>query len=385
MSRRHDNQAQPKNKISATARYLLLATLAVVVTLTTPGRVVSTHYNSTHESSQTILLYCLTLLALYILHGSDPGYLGTPASPTTMTARLDSTDAIDIAARESSHSAEITSGDIITEDDDNQALLLSRHDEETADRDESTEMSANNPLSSPSPALTTGATTTTAPRRNYCHRCHTSPPLRSHHCKDCNRCVSTFDHHCRFVNVCVGERNHARFLLFVLLQWAAFWQCDRVLARSSYGLWSLLRYNSHVTSREELLASLYVTLSKAFLYTMTVPAALVAILHVFFACSNSTTFEFAKASHLEYLRGIDIMALPFSQGNIIANLRLFIQRDEWFQSQRCCVCCRRQSSSSIVLTEWTPIQWPAPSEEDCSRDSEDWWNHPWRNKYWSCC
>jgi hypothetical protein len=27
--------------------------------------------------------------------------------------------------------------------------------------------------------------------------------------------------------------------------------------------------------------------------------------------------------------------------------------------------------------------WKMPMSID--RESEDWWNHPWQNKYWSCC
>lgn len=48
--------------------------------------------------------------------------------------------------------------------------------------------------------------------------CLLCQPLRAHHCRSCGRCVATFDHHCLLLGTCVGERNHARFWWFLLLQ-----------------------------------------------------------------------------------------------------------------------------------------------------------------------
>ena len=171
-----------------------------------------------------------------------------------------------------------------------------------------------------------------------------------------------------------------------MLQFAAFWQCDRVLSTSPYGLWSLLTFSNTTMGSHELIMSLYMTLAKTCIYSLTLPAFLVQSIHMFLALTNSTTFEFNKASHLEYLRNMDALSLPFSQGSMCANLRLFVQRDDCFRTY-CCWPCTRLSSGGIetglVSTPWTPIEWPAPSPEP--RDSDDWWNHPWRNKYWSCC
>ena len=55
-------------------------------------------------------------------------------------------------------------------------------------------------------------------RRKRCEQCRLAPPLRSHHCKVCQKCVATFDHHCDFLGTCIGERNHARFWLFLLVK-----------------------------------------------------------------------------------------------------------------------------------------------------------------------
>jgi hypothetical protein len=48
-------------------------------------------------------------------------------------------------------------------------------------------------------------------------------------------------------------------------------------------------------------------------------------------------------------------------------------------------CCRHQQRhrSSSSSSKWTPQLWEKPGP--IVRDSPDWWNHPWKNKYWSCC
>ena len=42
-----------------------------------------------------------------------------------------------------------------------------------------------------------------------------------------------------------------------------------------------------------------------------------------------------------------------------------------------------KASAALCRREWAPTPWVRPAFID--RDSEDWWNNPWQNKYWSCC
>ncbi|GKY90504.1 hypothetical protein MPSEU_000024100 [Mayamaea pseudoterrestris] len=127
------------------------------------------------------------------------------------------------------------------------------------------------------------------------------------------------------------------------------------------------------------------TVAKTCIYLLTVLALIMVIIHVLLALTNSTTFEFAKASHLDYMQGMDAMAMPFSKGNMCANLKAFVQRDDCFQPFMFRPGARRHDNDETVhqASAWTPIDWSLPTV--APRDSEDWWNHPWRNKYWSCC
>ena len=51
-----------------------------------------------------------------------------------------------------------------------------------------------------------------------CPECSIIILPRSRHCNVCNMCVDRFDHHCPWLNTCVGRRNHAFFIIFVVLQ-----------------------------------------------------------------------------------------------------------------------------------------------------------------------
>jgi len=52
---------------------------------------------------------------------------------------------------------------------------------------------------------------------SLCPFCEIIRGARSRHCNFCDRCVDRFDHHCPWINNCVGRRNHAVFLLHLLL------------------------------------------------------------------------------------------------------------------------------------------------------------------------
>ena len=154
--------------------------------------------------------------------------------------------------------------------------------------------------------------------------------------------------------------------------------------------------------------------SKLYMYTIYFIASLLWIIHTALALGNCTTFEVAKGSkHVGYLKGTGMMDLPFGR-SMFDNARMFFSRDDsmfgwtaFVKGERdCCLggrltfgqvmlpycrgysytCCKngnRPTKATTTTDYWMPILWKMP--EFIDRESEDWWNHPWQNKYWSCC
>jgi hypothetical protein len=121
----------------------------------------------------------------------------------------------------------------------------------------------------------------------------------------------------------------------------------------------------------ESMAGVLVLFTKMYLYPLTLVSFVVWVAHTWFALSNMTSFECGKGSrHIDYLRGTQDCDLPFSQG-CDGNLRLF--------------CCFRDTACNALTGKkaWIPILWKPPGK--IVRDSEDWWENPWQNKYYSCC
>lgn len=232
-------------------------------------------------------------------------------------------------------------------------------------------------------------------RRKYCEVCRHSPPLRSHHCNVCDRCVATFDHHCFFLDTCIGERNHFRFWLFVSLNVICFHVAlgivgsDQIASAGGIGL-GAFRY-----ARIEIpIGRAILILSKIYMYPLYYIVVLLWMIHTILALGNSTTFELTKgAEHIDYLARTSATDFPFGRG-LLNNMQTFILRDEVCSMGRLglsrkswrCRCCRaseQNKSDQKANNEWVPILWKMPQSID--EESADWWNHPWKNKYWSCC
>mmetsp|Transcript_985 Transcript_985/g.2291 ORF Transcript_985/g.2291 Transcript_985/m.2291 type:complete len:377 (-) Transcript_985:51-1181(-) len=197
-------------------------------------------------------------------------------------------------------------------------------------------------------------------RRKRCEVCGISPPLRSHHCRVNRRCVATFDHHCGFLNTCIGERNHFRFWLFVWLNLFC-----------SHGAMGIL------TSRYRIKGGVWLAISVAsrlYVGFIWLSAALLGAVHTVIAVSNVTTFEMTKGSDIDYLRGTQMFDCPFGRG-LCRNIITFVARDDISKLIR---RARRQHGE-----DWTPVVWKMPYYIE--RNSSDCWNHPFQNKYWSCC
>ena len=349
-------------------RYYLLSTLAVTFTVTCPqtflwnsGTLVRPFF-----VARLLIVYLGTLSFLtFCLQGSNPGYL-TPGA----MQQLDDWE----AQQQEQQQEERKSSQRTNSSDDAEK----KRDQGSTD------------FFSPRVSLPTEAENTTAAndrlallensndndssllrptRRPPCRHCpHTMPPppLRSHHCHKCGHHVATFDHHCDFVGTCIGECNHARFWVFLSLQLYGFVMCVAAVLSSPVGIldWILATHRMATTPWTTLV---YIVAGRVYLYPLVAAATLMWIFHTFLACTNSTTFEFAKgARHLEYLHPATRMCdLPFSD-RLDRNLSRWIRR-----------------GLSETDASWRPTLWQRPGE--INHESEEWWQNPWQNKYWSCC
>ena len=152
------------------------------------------------------------------------------------------------------------------------------------------------------------------------------------------------------------------------------------------------------SSSTEILGEAILLLSKLYMYTIYAISTLLCMIHTSLALGNSTTFEMTKGSeHIDYLTGTSMMDFPFGRG-LFSNMRMFASRDDIFSWMQWCVkeggrdrpgrlgpCCKVADKSKSLPERnlWVPILWKMP--DFIERESDDWWNHPWQNKYWSCC
>ena len=355
--RRNRSDDPESTRFFVLLKYGFMSTLAVFIAIFCPGKQ-SLWKNQERIKIAAFLAYLIfSMLWLYFLQGSDPGYL----SAYMLEDGGDLEDGKSLL-NESNTGHSLSDGCDSTEGTSSTRRSLDPLNDDSI-------LSALNSdydgieLRPPCvEANTDDAGVYKGTRRKVCDRCMFAPPLRSHHCKECDRCVATFDHHCHFLGTCIGERNHLRFLIFVFLQLFGSIECCKAVNASEYGLFPFLRHFS--------VQSAVVILAKCYLYTVLVSTLILAVTHTFFALSNGTTFETIKASRLEYLKGTESFDMPFSKG-FIENTRLF--------------CCDRDALCDKLhsRTPWRPKLWHPPGK--IIRDSEDWWEHPWQNKYWSCC
>jgi hypothetical protein len=307
---------------SSSCAYVMAATLAVLLTLSCPRTAASVW----HRSSVVVLYAVLMALLRNLSRTSDPGYV------TAESMELNSSEMTD--------------------------LQIGPHD----DYDCSVEESFRN-KDCESLSITTNAHRHC---RKYCDTCGLAPPLRSHHCKQCGACVATFDHHCGFLGVCVGERNHCRFAVFVVMQLAGFLACASIVASSELGLSTLLFHNNNMNTTAhdtyEFWSIVLAILAKTYIYTLLLPAALIVVIHAFFAATNSTSFEFSKSHRVDYFteNNVNAMDLPFSTGSCLLNLYNFYQRDDGYS-------LIVSQPSHTCATKWTPVPWQLRPQKTTSK------------------
>jgi len=341
-------KAEPGKWITLT-RYISGFTLAFSLVLFSPLTVLRDEEDNFQKEklSEVIVVFLLTLICFAFVYNSDPGIL-----TAEILAEVYQDDGLTLIGYEEDNDQQHEEFQINTSVAEKQDVLSRRNILSVQSG-----MNSQPHLGEDQEQFFRGS------RRKLCETCDIHPPLRSHHCRTCNKCVATFDHHCKLIGTCIGERNHCRFWWFVTFQTLAFCLYTSIIGSSSLGFITFF-------NKPNLDAAI-VVVAKCYVYSLTVTSTLVWTMHTVFAITNMTTFECGKGPrHIDYLRGTRETDLPFSKG-LNWNLRLF--------------CCQRDASMNCLTgsTYWKPILWDAPGK--IIRDSEDWWENPWQNKYWSCC
>ena len=411
------SQQQQRPSIMVISRYFSLATITILLTVTCPGNtklwippmnnVTTTTTHTTMDvfttrdtiqlqiAIQILVAYLVTLVMFVLVHYSNPGFL-----TKEMLDQIELNDVTTSTTTEDPNNIEMTrlsrdsdelsnksnyriDGDIVESTNDHRMnldrLFTTNHNDTTDD--------------TVSLLLATTTTTTNEQllycRSKYCTTCDLQPLIRSHHCKICQRCVATFDHHCVFMGVCIGERNRGKFYFFLICQTIGFYWCTNIVATSSLGFSTLLFPASSSMNHNQYLdfsGALRVVVAKLYVYSLTFVSYIMLGLHTFFVLTNITTFECTKGpKHLDYLNNTEeTMDLPFYRG-IVQNIYHYCMSDDLCGSGNGLVshCEKRPFRQKTPFMTWTPTLWKKPGP--IVRDSPDWWNHPWKNKYWSCC
>ena len=180
------------------------------------------------------------------------------------------------------------------------------------------------------------------------------PPMRTAYCGMKKRYVSKFDHSCDVLQTAIGERNHTLFWWWLLGSLLQFLQAASI-AKSRFS-WS----GDH-TSMNVIPIFLVVLYMDFLIFS----SGTLLIIHTGLLATATTTYEFLEHERLPYLEGTNFEDFPFSKG-LFTNL--------W---TACWI------HGFLLLREpWKPHRWSRLLRID--RDSNDIWNNPFQNKYWSC-
>ncbi len=370
--------------------YITLSIVAISLTMSSKGTKLWNDGKIDESELLSLLVhYSAVLIAFFVVHNSDPGYISSDAmrrvceedgvsmQGTGMNREREETEISEVRNSSSQLVSDVEMISIVSQSTESSStktrntIKMSRRNTVKNDDDENLGHDDTDNLSTLENGFDSAWTSHT--RRKVCIHCEIAPPLRSHHCKICDKCVATFDHHCGFIGTCIGERNHCRFYWFLLIQFIGFLKCCSIISTSplSVTCWLNMPCRKMLHANIMYWDILVVVAAKCYVYMLTFLASTMVALHSWLMLTNGTTFELEKREHIEYLRGVELCDVPFSNG-LPANLRMF--------------CCMRDTIVGICKksrNEWKPIVWKPVG--NIVRDSEDWMNHPWQNKYWTCC
>lgn len=186
-------------------------------------------------------------------------------------------------------------------------------------------------------------------------------PVRAHFCSASDRWVHGFDHYCGFLGTSIGERNHCRFWWFLFLMSLAMGVGIGIVQS---GFHEQRNWNKwYEVNAGHFWANIYLWVFQAFAFPL-------LCFHTWLALARATGYELSQnTSRIWYLRHTMKCDFPFSRG-VLANVRVF--------------CCEQDGLCwSIRGKEWKAKSYSVPGP--VVRDSDDVCEHPWQNRYYTCC